>query len=121
MTKASVIHSFWSSFGLDAYEENSVPAGAVMPYITYEFASADSGEECALTASVWYEGGSWIEINEKAGEISAEIGNGIIEECGEGYVRIRKGVPFAVSSGVTDDRNIRRKILNIFVMYLTLN
>lgn len=121
MTKAAVLHGFWSSFGLDAYEENSVPAGAVMPYITYEFASADSGEECALSASVWYEGGSWTEINEKADEISAAIGIGRIEKCGGGYMKIRKGVPFALSSGVSDDRNIRRKILNIFVMYLSPN
>lgn len=121
MTKASVMHRFWSSFGMDAYEENSVPADAVMPYITYEFASADSGEECALSASIWYDDPSWNGINKKADEIAAAIGNGRIQTCGTGYMKIRKGVPFAVSSGIAEDRNIRRKILNIFVMYLTLN
>lgn len=35
MTKAAALHSFFSGFGLTAYEENSVPDDAVFPYITY--------------------------------------------------------------------------------------
>ena len=35
MTKAEALHSFYSSFGLTAYEENSVPDDAEFPYITY--------------------------------------------------------------------------------------
>ena len=35
MTAEQTLHSFWSSFGLTAYDENSVPDDAVLPYITY--------------------------------------------------------------------------------------
>ena len=36
MDKAQALHSFWSGFGLTAYDENTVPDGAQLPYITYE-------------------------------------------------------------------------------------
>ena len=36
MTKAAAIYQFWNSFGLTAYEENSVPTDATFPYITYQ-------------------------------------------------------------------------------------
>ena len=121
MTKSARVHAFWSSFGLKAYEENSVPAGAVLPYLTYEFASADSGEECALSASLWYDEPSWKNINAKTDEISSAIGSGLVESCDGGYIRIRRRTPFAQSAGVPTNRNIRRKILNVAVMYLTPN
>ena len=35
MNKEQAIHFFWSQFGLPAYDENSVPDDAQMPYITY--------------------------------------------------------------------------------------
>ena len=36
MTKAAAIYQFWNSFGLTAYEENTVPDDAAFPYITYQ-------------------------------------------------------------------------------------
>ena len=35
MDKQQAIHGFWSSFGITAYDENSVPDDAELPYITY--------------------------------------------------------------------------------------
>lgn len=40
MTATRVLNSFYSSFGLPAYDENSVPTGEnapAFPYITYSF------------------------------------------------------------------------------------
>ena len=34
MTKANAIYNFWNSFGITAYEENTVPEDAIFPYIT---------------------------------------------------------------------------------------
>lgn len=46
MDRAQAIHSFWNSFGLKAYDENTVPDNAKLPYITYEVAvsSFDDGD-----------------------------------------------------------------------------
>ena len=36
MTKAAAMYQFWNSFGLTAYEENTVKDDASFPYITYQ-------------------------------------------------------------------------------------
>ena len=54
MDRAQAINSFWNSFGLRAYDENTVPQNAVLPYITYEVAIASFEDgDVPLTASVW--------------------------------------------------------------------
>ena len=64
------IHKFWSGFGLKAYDENSVPDGAQLPYITYEVSEDNFGNELAQTASLWYRSSSWTDITLKEQEIS---------------------------------------------------
>ena len=54
MTKAAALHSFYSSFGLTAYEENSVPDDAEFPYITYNITTDSFGNySTARTFSLW--------------------------------------------------------------------
>ncbi|MBQ7932582.1 MAG: hypothetical protein IJ334_16420, partial [Clostridia bacterium] len=117
MTKAGAIHSFWSSFGLNAYEENAVPTGddaPEFPYITYELMMDDLGNDTAMTASVWYRSTSWVEANAKAEEIGRRIRfGGILRHCDGGRIWIMRGVPFAQSMGDESDDRIRRKIINI--------
>lgn len=120
MTKSAALHSFWSSFGIPAFEENSVPEGAEFPYITYEAGLDGFGGEMMLTGSVWYRSSSWVDINAKVSEISERIGyGGILIPCDGGRLWIRRGSPFARASGDPDDDLIRRMILNIEVMFLT--
>ena len=45
MTKEAALYQFWSSFGLTAYEENSVPAQAAFPYISYEVITDSFGAQ----------------------------------------------------------------------------
>ena len=54
MTKAAAIYQFWSSFGLTAYEENTVPTDAAFPYITYQLVTDSFDREIPLVASLWY-------------------------------------------------------------------
>jgi len=63
MDKAQAINSFWSSFELKAYEQNSVPDGAELPYITYETATDSIENVLPLTASLWYRTTSWAEAS----------------------------------------------------------
>lgn len=120
MTKAAAVHSFFASFGLNAYEESSVPQNAGMPYITYELATGSLGQECAVNADLWYADASWVGINAKTEEISSALGvGGVIIGCDGGRIRIRRGEPFAVSVKEETRSDVRHKSLNVFVMYLT--
>lgn len=120
MTKASALYNFWSGFGLNAYEENTVPTDAEFPYITYQVVTDSFGAEIALTASVWYRGTSWLEANSKAEEISRTISRGgkTIPVDG-GVLWLKRGTPFSQSMGDETDDLIKRKYLNITAEFLT--
>ena len=120
MTKASALYNFWSGFGLNAYEENTVQTDAKFPYITYQVVTDSFGAEVALTASVWYRDTSWVEANAKSEEISRTISRGgkTIPVDG-GALWLKRGTPFAQSMGDETDDLIKRKYLNITAEFLT--
>lgn len=119
MTKEAALYQFWSSFGLPAYEENSVPAQAAFPYISYEVITDSFGSQIGITASVWYHTDSWIKPNEKVREIEHELSRGgTVIKCDGGAVWLQKGQPWAQSL-TEDDQSIRRKYLNITAEFLT--
>ena len=122
MTKAAAIYQFWSGFGLTAYEENTVPADADFPYITYQLVTDSFDREVAATASLWYRSESWTAINAKTEEISAHIGlGGKIIKCDGGRIWIKRGQPFAQNMGDESDDLIKRKYLNLTFEFLTAN
>ena len=122
MTKAAAIYQFWSGFGLTAYEENAVPTDAVFPYVTYQLVTDSFDREVAATASLWYRGESWTDINAKTEEISAHIGlGGKIIKCDGGRIWIKRGQPFAQNMGDESDDLIKRKYLNLTFEFLTSN
>lgn len=122
MTKAAAIYQFWNSFGLTAYEENTVPTDAAFPYVTYQLVTDSFDREVTATASLWYRGESWTAINAKTEEISKFIGlGGKIIKCDGGCIWIKRGQPFAQNMGDESDDLIKRKYLNLTVEYLTEN
>lgn len=130
MTKAAAIYKFWNSFGIKAYEENTVidadedgnPVEPSFPYITYQLVTDSFDREVAATASLWYRGESWTAINAKTEEISAHIGlGGKIIKCDGGRIWIKRGHPFAQNMGDESDDLIKRKYLNLTFEFLTAN
>ena len=120
MTKAAAIYQFWNSFGLTAYEENTVPEDADFPYITYQLVTDSFDYEIPLTASIWYRSESWTAINAKAEEVSQKISRGgKIIPCDGGAIWLKRGQPFAQSMGDESDNLIKRKYLNITAEYMT--
>ena len=120
MTKAAAIYQFWNSFGLTAYEENTVPTDATFPYITYQLVTDSFDREVPVTASLWYRSESWTAINAKAQEISQKIGRGgKIISCDGGAIWIKRGQPFAQNMGDESDNLIKRKYLNITAEFMT--
>lgn len=120
MTKAAAIYQFWSSFGLTAYEENTVPTDAAFPYITYQLVTDSFDREIPLTASIWYRSESWAGINAKTEEISQTISRGgKIIPCDGGAIWLKRGQPFVQSMGDESDDLIKRKYLNITAEFMT--
>ena len=113
MIKEGALHAFWSSFGLTAYDENSVPDSAVLPYITYNVGIDKVNYPVSLVASLWYKDTSWQAITDKCEEIAKRIINGgeMVHYDG-GAIWITGGTPFANRISTTND-TIKRISINI--------
>lgn len=123
MDKEQALHQFWSSFGLTAYDENTVPDNALTTnggkYLTYNVATASLDEPTPLYANLWYKSSSWAEITVKANEIAGAIGRGgAIVSFDGGYIWICRGTPFSQRMP-DDDDTIRRIYINVMAEYLS--
>ena len=117
--KWQALQQFWESFGLPAYDENTVPDEAEMPYITYEASTANFDKPLFLSAQIWYHSPSWKEISQKAQEIARYIGYGYkILRIDGGYLYIQQGSPFAQRMQENDDM-VRRMVINISAEFFT--
>lgn len=118
MTAEQAIHSFWSSFNLTAYDENSVPDNAQLPYITYSL-SVDTFNNTVLnTINIWYRSTSWINVTDKAKEIINTITDGGISiPTDNGMIRMNLGNPIYNRMG-DEDKNIKRIRMNIETEYI---
>ena len=119
MTAIQTLDAFWSSFGIPAYDENTVPDSAPLPRLTYNVVYSNFDEPVAANASIWYYSYSWKEITEKADEINTAIGlGGRIINCDGGKIWIKRGIPFAQRMSDENDA-IRRIYINIELEYFT--
>lgn len=121
MDKEQAIHAFWSSFEIPAYDENTVPDNAEMPYITYNVVINNVGGVTLLTASVWYRSTSWAEISTKVDEIGEKLAlNGFYSaRLDNGIMWLVQGTPFAQRMSDPEDDMIRRYYLNVTAEFLT--
>ena len=121
MTKEQAIHTFWSGFGIPAYDEQTVPDNAKMPYITYRVVTDSIGNVCNLTGSIWYRSTSWKEVSDKAAEVARAVGQyGFTKlKLDDGYVWFTKGAPFAQRMSDPASDMIRRIYLNVQAEFLT--
>lgn len=127
MTKEQALHNFWSSFGLTAYDENTVPDDATLPYITYQVSTGSYGSSIVMSAALWYRSQSWKDITAKAEEISNYIGlGGKVIKHDTGAIWVKQANTFAqrmnegASTQQSIDRTIRRIILNIVVDFINI-
>lgn len=124
MTAMQALNAFWNSFGLLAFDENTVPEYITNehgdkiklepPYITYEAREDYFDNTMALSASIWYRSSSWADITAKEEQIAEFIGRGgrMVAFTG-GAFWIKRGTPWAQRMGDTSDDMIRRIVLNI--------
>ena len=121
MDKAQAIHSFWNSFDIPAYDENTVPDNATYPYITYSVATDSLGKLVILNASIWDRSTSWASITQKSEAIAKALGEyGYYKiKLDQGYVWFVKGTPFAQRMRDPIDEQIKRIYLNVQAEFLT--
>lgn len=122
MDKYQALNTFFSSFGLTAYEENSVPTDDPLPqfpYLTYESSVSFGDSEIQLTFSIWYRDTTLENISTKTQEIAQEIGYVRILPCDEGAILIRPAESFI--QGMNDDADplIKRKVFTIYAKFIT--
>lgn len=124
MSKLQAINSFLSSFGLPAYEENSIystNAAKPLPYITYGV-SLDNyrGGERPLPISAWFVSASLEPLEIIQAKIAERVGiSGIVIPCDGGYIWIKRGTPFAQFMDDPSDKMIKRVLINLKVEYET--
>ena len=123
MTKEQALHSFWSSFGWPAIDEQSAYDTSMSidyPYISYAVSVAELDEPVRLTADLWDRSTSWKRVTEKSEEIAHTIKTMYPIPLDKGYLWITTGTPFAQrmaeDTGLAD---VRRIYLNITAEYLT--
>ena len=124
MTKAQAIYNFWSSFGLKAFDSQSVPDGSdspSFPYITYETSTGAIGAQMALTGDVWYRSTSWKAVSDKVDEIAKKIAEMDAVKIDDGYMyaTIPELSPFSQRLADPDDDMIKRISLNANFEFLT--
>lgn len=123
MLKEQAIYNFFASFGIPAFEENSVPTGndkPAYPYITYELRTTAFGEyDTACTFSIWDNSSSWGRLASYVRAISERIGRaGRVLPCDNGYILIYRGSPFAQAMA-EQDTSVKRELCGINVRYYT--
>jgi hypothetical protein len=117
--KKQALNSFWSSFGLIAYDETSVPDIAEMPYLTYEVMVSNFGYPISMSANLWYRSTSWRDIVAKEKEISDYISRGgrYIDFDG-GSIYIARAENWSTQMSDASDDMIRRILLNVNVEFI---
>lgn len=132
MNKQQAYNAFWNSFGVLAFEENSVPdddiieemiksgiATAKYPYITYQVLIGDIEQPLYPTASIWDRSTSWERADTLSNSISARIQEMGTVKLDDGRLFITKGSPYAQHMSEEADRYIRRVVLNLGIEFLT--
>lgn len=121
MSKASALQTWFSGFGLTAYEESNVKASPTFPYLTYTYATGDfDSGEVPIIVNLWYRTEGNTAINAKSEEIYSRIGRGGVHVPVEGgAIWLKRGSPFSQALAEPSDANIRRRYINITAEFLT--
>lgn len=122
MTKSETLQSFFESFNLPAYPENNVPYETTFPWLTYDLPISAFDDDIANMGSVnlYFHTESEAIPNAKAEEISKRIGfGGIVLDCDDGKIWIKRGNPFCLKIQDQNDNAIKRRQLNLEIEYLT--
>lgn len=116
MSRLTALQNFWESFGVPAYDENTVPQNAGYPRITYEGNLDFFDSTVMASASVWVKSTRWDWISEKAEEIGTAIVEGATASYDGGFLWVKPGQPF-IQRMPDEDPDVRRVLINVVLEY----
>lgn len=123
MNKYEALHRFYSSFGIKAYEENSVPDDIKaddMPYLTYDvLTSPFDVQNTALSCQIFFKSTTLTKINALTEKIYSALDGGAKLQCDTGYIILYPGTPFA-QNVTTGDKTVKAKYINISADFIVL-
>lgn len=117
---AAALHSFFGSFGIPDYVENTVPDDAVCPYITHQVIQPDWQGSASFYARVWYRSLSIAGLVSKVSEIANAIGEGVSIPTGGGAVYIFKDTSFAQYMPFEGDDMLKTAYLSMIIQAETI-
>lgn len=120
LDKWSAQKVYWSSFGLPAYHELTVPDDmeGKYPYIAYQAVNGQLQGVMNVSASVYYKGTSWATIMQEIGQMEKAIDRQIFIEGG--IMKVRKPLShFAQPMSDGGDTKIRRMLLTVEIEFLS--
>lgn len=119
MDKYHALHQFWSQFGVEAYDENTIPDDAALPYITYSVSVGSFDYPTAISASIYDRSTKWTSVTQIADRVGAVLKNGgqYINYDG-GAFWIRMGSPWMQRLSDNSNEDIRRIVLNLEIEYV---
>lgn len=121
MNKSQALDKFWNSFGIPAYDENTIPDNPGERYITYSVSTGRIEDVINLTGKIWEKNTtSWKFVEDKASEIAYELATmdppTIAIDNGRLYLTM--GTPF--SQRLSDPDSMARGVyINIQAEFLT--
>lgn len=121
MDRYEAQYSFWASFGVPAYEENSVPTGDEFPgypYITYEAVTGGFNADIFVNGYIWTRSSSWTSADFLADKIESELKHGgkLIPYDG-GAIWITAEDNFSQNMGDATDNMVKRKVLSVVLHF----
>lgn len=123
MNKWNVQQTYWSGFGMMAYNEQTVPKEATDilnsggMYLTYQPVNGSLNGPMLASASIYHRSTSWTPIMQKTMEIEPLIDRQI--KIDGGAIKIRKPESnFAQPLSDPSDNQIRRMVLTVEIEFL---
>ena len=85
---ARALSQWLQQFGLPVYTVDDVPDDAVVPYITIPLNEPEWDQKASFYIQPWYRSVSNLDLMQKADEITAAIGRGVVIPCAGGHIAI---------------------------------
>ena len=118
MDKQQALYDFWhKATGLEAYEENSIPDNAKLPYCTYQTIVSSLNDPVFPMGHIWDDGTSYEALDGYLKAFEEYVGLGITKPLDKGYMFICKGTPFA--QRIKDDVGSKGYLINIQIEFLS--
>lgn len=120
MNKMQALNKFWTeATGLTAYEENSIPDDAQLPYCTYQTLIDSLDAPVFPMGHVWMRTDSWKPLDTIQMRVERYIEGGRILPMDEGKLFVCKGRPFSQRETDESNNSIKGYLINIQIEYLS--